>query len=84
MCQANVDPFEIYNVDKFMSAYGLSVNTKYRGRRIGEYILRARIPVAKAIGVSLTSGSFSSTAAQKQATKVGFECNFEMALVYLR
>lgn len=76
--QANFDPFEHYNVDKYMIAYGLSVNTKYRGRRIGEYILRARVPLAKAIGVSLTSGGFSAIASQKLALRAGFECNYEM------
>lgn len=66
-----------------MFHYGLSVHTKYRGRGIGEYILRARIPLGKAIGVSLTSGGFSAIASQKLAARAGFECNIEMTYVFV-
>lgn len=37
-----VDVFKKYNIDKYMSAFGLSVSPKYRGRGIAEQILRAR------------------------------------------
>lgn len=78
ICQSNLDLFEHYNVDKYMTAHGLSVNSKYGGRRIGEYILRARVPLGKAIGVTLTSGCFSAISSQIVAFKAGFECNFEI------
>lgn len=72
------DVFEIYNVDRYMTAFGLSVNVKYRGRGIGEYILKARVPLAKAIDCPLTSTVFSATASQKLAVKAGFELNYEI------
>lgn len=64
-----------------MTAFGLSVNSNYRGRHIGEYILRARIPLAKAINVPLISGGFSAIASQKLAARAGFELNYEMTYV---
>lgn len=34
--------FEKYNVNSYMSAFGLCVSKKYRGRRIGLELLKAR------------------------------------------
>lgn len=75
-CEQQFNAFEFYNVDKYMSALGLSVNSKYRGRHIGEYILKARFPLAKAIGVSVTSTVFTGIASQKLAARAGFELNY--------
>lgn len=38
--QANV--FEKYGVNKYMNAFGLSVNPKYRGASLGAHLLSAR------------------------------------------
>lgn len=70
--------FEKYKVSEYMSELGLSVATAYRGRGIGEYILRARIPLGKSIGIEITNTIFTSTAAQILAKKVGFELDFEI------
>lgn len=35
--------FEHYGVDKYMASFGLSVDNRYRGRRIGEQLLGARL-----------------------------------------
>lgn len=70
--------FKIYNVDRYMTAFGLSVDAKYRGRGIGEYILKARVPLAKAIDCPLTSTVFTAIASQKLAYKAGFELNYEI------
>lgn len=73
--------FDHYNVDKYLSGIGCLVNRKYRGRGIGGQILRARVPLAKAISVSLTSTIFTATNSQKQAEKAGFELNYEITYV---
>lgn len=75
---AQFNVFETYKVDKYMTAFGLLVNRDYRGRGIGEHLLRARIPLGKAIGVQLTSTIFSAIASQKSAYKAGFELNYEI------
>lgn len=62
-----------------MTAFGLSVNRQYRGRGIGEYLLKARIPLGKAIGVKVTSTIFSAIASQKLASKAGFQLNYEIS-----
>lgn len=80
-CEKHFNPLEFYNVDKYMTALGLSVNSKYRGRCIGEYILKARIPLGKAIGVSVTSTAFTSIISQKLAKRAGFELNYEITYV---
>lgn len=46
-----VDIFTKYNVDKYLSAFGLSIAPKYRGRGIAKYILRARVPLCKEVGI---------------------------------
>lgn len=71
--------FDFYKVDKYITAFGLSVNRKYRGRGIGEHILKARIPLGKALGVQVTSTIFSSIASQKSASNAGFELNYEIS-----
>lgn len=70
--------FEKYQVNEYMSEQGLSVAREYRGRGIGEYILRARFPLGKAIGVEITNTIFTSIASQVIADKVGFEVDFEI------
>lgn len=62
-----------------MTAFGLSVKSKYRGRGIGENILKARIPLGKAIGVNVTSTIFSAIASQKAAFKAGFQLSYEIS-----
>lgn len=74
----NVKFFEKYQVNEYMSELGLSVAREYRGRGIGEYILRARVPLGKAIGIKITNTIFTSTASQVLADKVGFELDFEI------
>ncbi|XP_063698460.1 uncharacterized protein LOC134829346 [Culicoides brevitarsis] len=70
--------FEKYNVDKYLGAMGLSVDTKYRGRGIGVEILKARVPMCKALGISLTSTVFTGIASQKQAIRAGFTDDVEV------
>lgn len=74
-----VNIFAKYNVDKYLSAFGLSISPKYRGRGIAKYILKARAPLCKAIGVKLTSTVFTAIASQKPAESADFVVDYEIA-----
>lgn len=80
MVTKGCDVFEKFKVDKYLSAMGLCVNTNYRGRGIATEILRARVPLCKAVGVQLTSTIFSGSASQRTAEKSGFTEDF--AILY--
>lgn len=69
--KANV--YERYGVDKYLGAMGLSVAPNYRGRGIATEILRARIPLCKAVGLPLTSTCFTAIGSQVAAAKAGYE-----------
>lgn len=71
------DVFDFYKVDKYMYAYGLSVDPKYRGRGIASKILEARIPLGKAVGVDISLTLFTTIASQIPAERIGFELNYE-------
>ncbi|XP_055684452.1 uncharacterized protein LOC129790768 [Lutzomyia longipalpis] len=64
--------YEKYSVDKYISAWGLYVFPKFRGMGIGGEILKARIPLGKALGFSATGTLFTSSTSQAIAKKVGF------------
>ncbi|XP_059617950.1 uncharacterized protein LOC132262640 [Phlebotomus argentipes] len=64
--------YDKYSVDKYLYAWGLYVFPKYRGMGIGGQILKARIPLGKALGFRLTTTLFTSSTSQAIAKKVGF------------
>ncbi|XP_063709635.1 uncharacterized protein LOC134838108 [Culicoides brevitarsis] len=64
---------EKFKVDRFLGAFGLVVSRKYRGFGIGTEILRARIPLCKALGLKVTSNNFSGEKSQRIAEKAGFK-----------
>ncbi|EAT34935.1 AAEL012863-PA [Aedes aegypti] len=68
--QANI--FEKYGIENYLSAWGLSVSPKYRGRGVGTELLRARIPMCRAMGLTVTVTLFSNPGSQIPAAKVGF------------
>lgn len=70
--------YERYGVDEYLTAMGLSVMPKFRGRGLATEILRARIPLCRAVGLSLTSTVFTAIGSQIPAGKVGFEETFVM------
>lgn len=65
--------FELFGVETYLTALGLSVEPEFRGQGVGEAILRARWPLCRALGVPLTVTTFTSTAAQIVAKKAGFQ-----------
>lgn len=70
--------FDNYNVDKYICAFGLSVQPKFSGRKIGGDLLRGRIPLGNAIGVKVSSTVFTAVASQKLALNVGFKTKYEI------
>lgn len=64
-------------VDKILIAYGLSVSSDYRRRGIATELLRARIPLCKAMKIPLTSTVFTAIGSQKPAISIGFQVDFE-------
>jgi GNAT superfamily N-acetyltransferase len=65
--------FEKYGVDKFLTDYGLVVNRDYRQRGVAGEFLKARVAVAKALGLKVTSSAFTAIGSQKAAMKVGYK-----------
>jgi hypothetical protein len=53
------DPCQHYNVDKYLIAYGLCVDTDYRGCGIATQMLRTRAPLLKHLGLKVTTTAFT-------------------------
>uniref|UniRef100_A0A1L8DAK4 N-acetyltransferase domain-containing protein n=1 Tax=Nyssomyia neivai TaxID=330878 RepID=A0A1L8DAK4_9DIPT len=75
----NAAIYEKYAVDKYISAWGLFVFPKYRGMGIGGEILKARKPLGKAVGFSVTATQFTSSTSQAVAKKSGFTEDFAIS-----
>ncbi|KAK7868797.1 hypothetical protein R5R35_003639 [Gryllus longicercus] len=71
--EARADVFARYGVDACLTALGLSVAPRFRGRGVGLRLLRARRPLCRALRLRLTATVFTGAAAQKQALRAGFE-----------
>jgi RimJ/RimL family protein N-acetyltransferase len=56
-----------FNVERYLSAYGLCINSAYRRRGIATEMLRARVPYLKAFGLKVTATAFTGTGSQKAA-----------------
>lgn len=70
--------FEHYNVDEYLIAYGLCVDTEYRGRGIATEMLKARAPLLKAFNLKVTTTAFTGIGSQVAAKKAGYEENFSI------
>ncbi|XP_059616306.1 uncharacterized protein LOC132261485 [Phlebotomus argentipes] len=68
--KANV--YKRYNVDKYLHGLGLLTMRKYRGCGLATELLKARFPLMKALGLTLTCTLFSGPGSQGAAIKVGF------------
>ncbi|XP_026754447.2 uncharacterized protein LOC113514555 [Galleria mellonella] len=68
----SVDVFTTYNVDKYLTAYGLVVAPEWRGCNVGKELLQARVPLCKALGLKVTATVFTAAASQTVAKKAGF------------
>ncbi|KAF7383054.1 hypothetical protein HZH68_014903 [Vespula germanica] len=65
--------YEHFNTDRYMFAFGLSVEPSYRGHNLGAHILRAREDIGREYKISVTATPFSSAISQKSAARCGFE-----------
>ncbi|XP_058839944.1 uncharacterized protein LOC131695448 [Topomyia yanbarensis] len=72
------DALEHYGVDHRMVAYGLTVDRRYRGRGIATEILKARVPMCKALGIKLAAHPFSALGSQKAASNAGYRTDYEI------
>nr|XP_049707400.1 uncharacterized protein LOC110382457 [Helicoverpa armigera] len=68
----SVDVFQSYQVDKYLTAYGLVVDPAWRGCGVAKELLVARIPLCKALGIKVTATVFTAAASQAVAKKAGF------------
>ncbi|PSN32093.1 hypothetical protein C0J52_23916, partial [Blattella germanica] len=69
----DVDIFNLYGVEEYMSAFGLFVHPDFRGQGLAVHLLKARFPLAKALGLKATMTFFSPVAAQVASVKAGME-----------
>lgn len=67
------DVYAAYNVEQYLTAYGLCVNPEYRGRGIATEMLKARVPILKAFGLEVTSTAFTGIGSQVAAKKANYE-----------
>ncbi|XP_055684454.1 uncharacterized protein LOC129790769 isoform X2 [Lutzomyia longipalpis] len=70
--KAKADTYNRHGVDKFLHAMGLLVMPKYRGLGLATEILKARVPLGKALGLQLTGTVFTGIGSQRTAAKAGF------------
>ncbi|XP_055310841.1 uncharacterized protein LOC129573786 [Sitodiplosis mosellana] len=78
------DTYEHYDVDEYLTSFGLVVDRKYRDRRIGEQFLRSRKPFCEAFGIKLTSTIFTSNFSNKIADNVGFKLDRVLSYADIR
>jgi ribosomal protein S18 acetylase RimI-like enzyme len=67
------DIYETYNVDQYLTAYGICVNPEYRGRGIATEMLKARAPILNAFGLKVTATAFTAIGSQIAAKKAGYK-----------
>lgn len=82
-CTKQFDIFDHFQVDRYLSAYGLCVDPEYRGRGIATEILKARVPYMKAFGLKVTATAFTAIGSQAAAKKAGFEDIFAIPYMEL-
>jgi len=78
-CVKQVDIFAKFNVDKYLWAYGLCVNPEYRRAGIGTELLKARFPLMRALGLTVTATIFTAIGSQKAADRAGFKDIFTLS-----
>lgn len=59
--------FEKYGIEHYLTDYGLVTSKNYRKRGIATEFLKARIPILRALNLSVTSTVFTVIGSQKAA-----------------
>lgn len=72
---------EKYGVDKYLEGWGLGVNSKYReiGDIISIEMLKARVPLMKSLGLTVSSSLFSGRENQVAASKAEYTVDNEFS-----
>lgn len=65
--------FEKFGIDHFLNAYGMGVRREFRSRGLATELLKARIPIMKAMGIPYTATFFTGNAPQRAAARAGYE-----------
>ncbi|KAG5684339.1 hypothetical protein PVAND_013574 [Polypedilum vanderplanki] len=67
------DVYKEFKVNSYLTAFGLCIIPAYRGKGIATEMLKARVPILKALNLSVTSTAFTGTASQIAAKKAEYE-----------
>jgi len=78
------DVRDIYGVDKYVSALGLSVAPAFRGQKLGVRLLEARNNIGRKYGIAASSTLFTGPSSQIQAERAGFETAFALEYSQVR
>lgn len=77
--QQQFNVYEHFDVSEYLIAYGLCVDSQYRGRGIATEMLKSRAPLLKALGLKVSTCSFTGIGSQKAAVKADYEENFSIS-----
>ncbi|XP_073983353.1 uncharacterized protein [Rhodnius prolixus] len=64
--------YKTYDLDSYLTAYGLSVHSDYHGYNIGLRLLETREVLCQELGLKATATVFSNKVAQYLAAKAGY------------
>ena len=78
------DVFDHYNIIYYLYAQGLAVKPNYRGLGIATELLKARVPLMKALDITVTASLFTTIQSQKAAEKIGFQEEFSISYEILQ
>jgi GNAT superfamily N-acetyltransferase len=70
--------FNRYGVDTCLEGSGMSVAAKWRGKGVGQILIKGRDALCRALGIAVQKTVFSAIQSQKVALKGGFELLGEM------
>ncbi|KAG5684453.1 hypothetical protein PVAND_013687 [Polypedilum vanderplanki] len=63
--------YEKYNVDKYLTDYGICIRKEFRNRGIALEFIKSRTQMMKMLNIQVTSTSYTVIATQKAAIKAG-------------
>ena len=78
------DVFDHYNIIYYLYAHGLAVKPTFRGLGIATELLKARVPLMKALDITVTASIFTTINSQKAAEKIGFREEFSISYEILQ
>lgn len=70
--ESQINVYAKYNVDKFLTDYGICVDKSYRKRGIATEFLIARNEILRSLNMRVTSSVFTGIGSQKAAVKANY------------